>query len=407
MQMNRVRFILTMLAVLIFLSASSQVNLVGDPSFEDTANVAGGIGGGGQSSLLKWRNLDSTRPGACPFVDFSYTAQNNYKLPENQWFYQQSRTGNVVVDLDFIWVFNPTCKRSLARIKLLSPLVSGKIYCAKMYVNPADRYGDFFTDGIAMYFDNGQLDTIVAMDSSGVYPFVNPQVSNPTGNVLNDTMNWMPVSGTFVANGTETFLTLGNFKTDAATTRVFNPNTYVPPDTIYGSSILIDDVSVIPIDAANWLHDTTCILGDSVYIGLPQYEMPDGMWYDINMNFIKKGSGFKVKPVQWATQYIMQLDLCGTIRSDTLTVWAAPDGVNDTNIENSIEVFPNPSNSILNVRGLSTNAIGSEFKMYNTIGQLVKQNNILAKQIKFDVADLAKGVYYLICDGWCKKIIIE
>jgi len=396
---------LSCLLLVFTIAANAQLNLVKDPSFEDTT---GTVDGWGNTSLKQWKNLDSTIYYGAPFIYFSYITQNPpYSLPNNQWCYQIPRSGGGVSEFDFIWSNNPYYKRSLARTNLSQTLVTGKTYCAKMFVNPCEKYYGYFTDGIAMYFDNGKLDTIVAQDSSGVYPFVNPQISNPTGNVLNDTMNWVSVSGTFVANGTETFLTIGNFKTDAATIRQFIPYNFVPPDTVYASGLMVDDVSVIPLDAANWLHDMSCILGDSVYIGLPPYEYPDGMWYDINMNFIKKASGFKVKPTQWATNYIMQIDLCGTIRSDTLTVWAAPDGVNETNVEKSIEVFPNPSNLILNVRGISTNAIDSEFKMYNAIGQLVKQNYILAKQIKIDISDLAKGVYYLKCDRCCKKIIIE
>jgi hypothetical protein len=112
---------------------------------------------------------------------------------------------------------NNILKRSLARTQLNSPLIGGRTYCAKLFVTPQDKQVRYSIDGVQMYFDNGQLDTITVTDSSGYYTFVQPQVSNPQGNVITDTMNWTQVSGTFVATGTETFLTIGNFKTDAMT----------------------------------------------------------------------------------------------------------------------------------------------------------------------------------------------
>jgi hypothetical protein len=55
-----------------------------------------------------------------------------------------------------------------------------------------------------------------------------PQVSNQAGNILADSIGWMQISGCFVAQGTERFMHIGNFKTDSATQTVFNPNgTYV------------------------------------------------------------------------------------------------------------------------------------------------------------------------------------
>ena len=280
-----------------------------------------------------------------------------------------------------------------------------------MYVNPCDKYFGYFTDGIAMYFDNGQLDTIATIwhDTSGVYPFVNPQVSNPTGNVLNDTMNWVAVSGTFVANGTETFLTIGNFKTDAATTIVFNPATYIPPDTIYGSNLLIDDVSVIEVNAANWLHDTTIVLGDSAYIGLPIYEVPDAMWYDINMNYIGKGSGIKVKPLQWATQYIQAIDVCSSIRYDTMTVWAAPLSMSqyDDVLMSELNTYPNPANDLLNIE-LPTDSKKAQVSVYNMLGETIlleSKAKALKHIIQLPVGHLAKGFYTIRVDADGKRFI--
>jgi hypothetical protein len=264
-------------------------------------------------------------------------------------------------------------------------------------------------DGIQLYFDNGQLDTIVAIDSSGVYPFVNPQVSNPSGNILSDTMNWTLVSGMFTATGNETFLTIGNFKTDSNTQRVINTATYDPFAPINMSSLLIDDVSVIEVNVANWLHDTTIVIGDSVYIGLPIYEVPDALWYDINMNYIGKGSGIKVKPTQWATQYIQAIDVCSSIRYDTMTVWAAPSAIGpDPELVEGrqLKTFPNPVASVLNIELVAATNSEVPFTIYNTVGLIMKHGIIRTnRKNDVDLSALSPGIYYLACEGSRRKIL--
>lgn len=387
-------------------TSTAQLNLVPDPSFEDTTSF---VDGWGTTSLKYWHNLDSTKyHGGTPFVYFSYYTQaSGYKLPDNQWCYQNSRNGIGIAQFEDLWLSGSTFKRSLARTKLKQKLIAGENYCAKIYLNPCEKWYGFFTDAFQLYLDNGHLDSIVAIDSIGPYAFVNPQVSNSTGNILNDTLNWIPLSGIFTSNGTEEYLTIGNFKSDIACTRVFNLASFLPPDTIYMSGMLADDISVIPISATNWLHDTSCILGDSVYIGLPQYEYTDGMWYDINMNYLGKGSGIKVKPTQWATKYIMQIDLCGIIRSDTLTVWAAPDGINEYN-QTGFSVFPNPATDKITICYYGAVNNNTEVILYNTIGQCIKKiRPSNSGFIEIPVSDLTRGVYYLKCGVNVKKFVKE
>jgi hypothetical protein len=363
------------LFLLLHCKMSSQVNMVPDSSFEDTT---GTVNGSLQMSLNQWRNLDSTKLFTLRFVYLSYITQTPpYSLPNNQWFYQHSHSGGGVAECSFVWYPNANWKRALTRTKLRTALTAGKTYCAKMYVNPCDKFLDTFTDGIQMYFDNGQLDTIVAIDSSGVYPFVNPQVSNPAGNILSDTMNWTLVSGMFVATGNETFLTIGNFKTDSNTQRAINFATYNATNPVNASSLLIDDVSVIEVNVSNWLHDTSIVLGDSVYIGLPVYEVPDALWYDINMNYIGKGSGIKVKPTQWATQYIQAIDVCSSIRYDTMTVWAAPLAIHQLNNfgMGQVEIYPNPTSAGFDLKSNCNENCAVKVEVLNLNGQRLLERN--------------------------------
>jgi len=71
-------------------------------------------------------------------------------------------------------------------------------------------------------------------------PFT-PQFNNITGNVF-DTLNWILVSGNYIANGNENYLIIGNFKNDL-NTDTFLINSNIQYDVSY---VYIDDVSLTP-----------------------------------------------------------------------------------------------------------------------------------------------------------------
>lgn len=377
------------LFVFLFFLSKAQVNLVTNPSFEDTIGTAAYTG---QGRVAYWNNLDSTRISISPFVSFSTFTLNSYKLPSNSWFYQNARNGNVVISI-LTYYATPILQnyyRSFARVKLKSPLIAGGQYCARMHVNPFETE-TYFTNGISMYFDNGQLDTIVAKDSSGIYPFVNPQVQ--CGFIVDDTLNWKVVEGLFTATGNETFLTVGNFLSNLNTQKSFCNSS----ESCLCSEIIIDDVSVIEVNVSNWLHDTTMVLGDSVYIGLPMYEVPDALWYDINMNYIGKGSGIKVKPNQWFTQYIQSIDVCSSIRYDTMTVWAAPLSVNqlDNLAMEQYDIYPNPTLGVFSIL-VNESIMNATLRIFNITGETIHQSEgLIGKRFMFDISSEAKGIYFV------------
>src|SRR5690606_33046643 len=113
---------------------------------------------------------------------------------------------------------------------------AGKTYCVKFYVNISNpsTYG---IDGFGAYFGDNNIDTITYCNVPLTYLI--PQVQNPQGNIISDTLNWIAITGTFVANGTEKYLLLGNFLSNANTdTLMINP-TNLPLIWTEGS---IDDV---------------------------------------------------------------------------------------------------------------------------------------------------------------------
>ena len=104
-------------------------------------------------------------------------------------------------------------------------LEAGKTYCAKFYVNIANT-SPRAIDGFGVYFANTDIDTI----SKCTIPlnYINPQVKNPIGNVITDTLNWTPITGTFVANETGKYALIGNFLADNAMTTLSLNSPFYP-----------------------------------------------------------------------------------------------------------------------------------------------------------------------------------
>src|SRR5690606_22419827 len=139
---------------------------------------------------------------------------------------------------------------------------------------------------------------------------------------ITDTLNWVAITGTFVANGTEKYLLLGNFLSDDDTdTLMINPTNLPTIATEAG----IDDVSCIPLDLEAYAgRDTTILYGDSVYIGRePDFATdPYCVWYKLpdTANAIDTTSGLWVKPSVTTTYVVKQELECSSLKWDTVVV---------------------------------------------------------------------------------------
>ena len=89
--------------------------------------------------------------------------------------------------------------------------------------------------------------------------------------------------------------------------------------------------------------------------------------------------------------------------------------IGDKRLE-TLEVYPNPSSTYIDVRYEIRDKRNATIKMYNAIGQQVYSSQIshLSAHISIDVRHLAKGMYYLRClpvgqtgENEVRKVIIE
>lgn len=169
-----------------------------------------------------------------------YSACNNtgtglVGVPYNIGGYQNAKTG---VGYAGLMTYSQGANlREYIQAKLFSQLESNKEYCLEFYVSLADSQA-VACNTIGAYFS----DTAITAPFWSIL-YVTPQISNNTLlNPLTDKIAWIKVSGTFIANGTENYITIGNFLDDANSDTVYIGGGCIGCNA---SGYYIDDVSVI------------------------------------------------------------------------------------------------------------------------------------------------------------------
>ena len=226
--------------IVIFLylvSNANAQNLVLNPSFEDT--IACPTTTAIPMQCKYWYTANIGSPDY--FSEQPDIFCGTSPVPLSNAGYQYARTGIAYVGLvTLMQPLNPNYlnRREYIGGELSDTLKQGHEYCVSFYISVAEEL-KYVTDGIGLYLS---IDSAVDYTINTNLPFV-PQISNPSGNIIYDTLNWVQISGTYIANGGEKYLTIGNFK-DNANTLIDSINNNVPQSR-YESYLFIDDVSVI------------------------------------------------------------------------------------------------------------------------------------------------------------------
>jgi hypothetical protein len=148
-------------------------------------------------------------------------------------------------------------KREFIATPLVEELSPGISYHALLYVSMMDSAW-YATKSIGMFFS----ENIPPSDLESLFEFV-PQVEYEHEEFLTNKGGWIPIEGSFVANGGERYLTIGNFKGDSETDTLFIEGggfQGANPDFWKLSYYYVDGVSVIP---------------DSIYLGNNDIEVEE------------------------------------------------------------------------------------------------------------------------------------
>ena len=153
-----------------------------------------------------WRNIDSSLSMG---VQYFNKCLLNVPYGISTALFQYPYKGESFAGATF---YCPPCvyyySRAYLRNRLKSKLINGKTYCVKFYYNVSNASSYGISD-FGAYFGDDMIDTIKKAWLPLTY--LNPQIKNAHGHFATDTLNWIALTGTFVANGNEKHMLIGNF----------------------------------------------------------------------------------------------------------------------------------------------------------------------------------------------------
>jgi hypothetical protein len=396
--------IMILLLTCVCLQGRAQVNFVKNPAFEEYTHCPN------YANRINWCKFWSI-PGDsestleyCPeyynicgndSVDFSA------HVPDNIYFYGYPHSGKGMAGATLFYDKTPPGPPTVGPMpfnyrdnlvgRLYKSLTNGKVYCVSFWVIMAESSG-IGHNKIGAYLDDGSINSVDTLGEE--ISDVKPQVF--TNEVIKDTLIWKKIEESFIANGTEKYITIGNFfPNDSVTTVITN---YRVLGTQY-SYYLIDDVSVIPIDLkAEAGKDSHTEPGKPVQIG----RVGDTTAQGLNCKWFHKGSlidSGAIISVNGASivgtvdTYVVVQTICGLSKTDTVTVTTVPVGMKDWNTGNTFSVFPNPSNGNITITTAGFKEL-AQAKIYDLLGRIVKQQNMHFYNSTATLnVDLTSGVY--------------
>ena len=321
-------------------------------------------------------------------------------VPLSGWYYKWPRSGNGfaqerILDNDSV-SHELSDRRDYLQGRFYSPLISGLMYCVTFYAS-IEQGSDYAIQNIGAYIDNGAIDNTDSAECQMPHTWLTPQVM--ASSIINDTGNWVKIQGSYIANGTEKFITIGNFSDYSHTNKISVNYSFASSGsgwTFYS----IDDVSVIASDAiADAGPDTHCAAGDSVWIGTNEQGMPC-TWYALGdtTHPIGYGGGVWVRPMATGTyNYVVMLDLCGHVTWDTMTLSVWPVSIVNGQLSMvNVGVYPNPAGALLHIDGGG----GCSVAIYNVVGERVYSGNLVSSKETINIDNLTSGSYFVeVVDG--------
>ena len=333
-------------------------------------------------------------------------------IPLNFYFWQYPRSGNGMAGALFYYDKSgggstptdplPFNYRDCLQGHLYKPLIAGKSYCVSFWVNMAEVSG-YGHNKLGAYLDDGSINSIA--DTAGEeITTVTPQVY--TNTKIIDTANWVKIEGSFVANGKETHISIGNFANNSAVDTVITD--YWGAGDHY-SYYLIDDVSVVPVDAiAQAGVDRWVEMGKQTQIGPVEDSTARGMdcqWY-YKGKLVGNGNVITVSAstIKYAVDtYVVVQNVCGKTTRDTMLLRTVGAGMSTfATTENTFSISPNPSNGKLVIAGTACPALAGKqseslsIKVYDLLGRVVNEQSLILNKAQTPLElNLAKGTYML------------
>lgn len=245
--MKKISFLFSLSIVALTVIAQNPHNLVPNPSFEEVEK-RDKVKSGGQIGLAyPWEAVTLN-----PVDLYSANAKNDkFSVPENKYGEEKARTGSNYAGVSFFG-YRGRSPRTYLGVQLTNELIAGKEYCLKFHVSMSDM-SKYAVNNIGMYIAK----EIVNEQTDGILSFT-PQILSVTNNVYDKQFLWEDVCGTYLAQGGEKYIVIGNFASDVNTkqekVRLSRDFSGRQMDDAY---YYIDDISVIATEKIS-AKDCSC-----------------------------------------------------------------------------------------------------------------------------------------------------
>ena len=211
-------------------STCAQINLVKNPSFEDTIKCPDPWGFV-DPYVQNWKNPTGCTPdyyNSCAAVGTGCNVPNNLG-------YQYAKSGNGYCGI--YGYAKAGMVREYIQGQLSDSLIAGEKYTVSFYAS-LTNVSQYSINRLGAYLSQNAI----TGSSCDNLPY-SPQVLNFPFRQLKDTLGWMLIEGDFIANGGEKYITIGNFSDDTNTdTLLFNSSPWGTGKVAYYH---IDEVSVM------------------------------------------------------------------------------------------------------------------------------------------------------------------
>jgi gliding motility-associated-like protein len=286
--------------------------LVPNPSFEDTIGDCAVLMSF-YNKVVDWYQSKGS-PDYFNFCSNSSTYPYANTIPYNCHGSQFPHSNVAYSSIGLYYLTNPSDSINIASelmgIKLIHPLKANICYYGEFHVSLAE-ISDIAINRIGMLFTQNTF-TLGYQIFDNV---VQPQIKWDTTKYFTDTLNWVKISGTFIAQGGEQYLSIGNFRDGMNVDKQFIARNFTNvcnignPQNI--SYIYIDDVALYELPTPQIQSNalTICPNADTLVLGDTARIHSRYQWF-ANGVAIDTSSFIKVKPNQ-TTTYVLQTTQCG------------------------------------------------------------------------------------------------
>lgn len=163
-------------------------------------------------------------------------------------------------------------------------------------------------------------------------------------------------------------------------------------DSSRAITVTVKPLPISPIISLNVLKLTTTSTGNYQW-----FRNDTAISGAINNNYdITQKGTYKLK--------ITDVNGCSAI-SNTITISNV--GIRSGIIDYPFSVYPNPSDNIIVIEGISVDETEVSFMIINALGEIVKVGNITKQKTEIEISDLAKGVYLVRIGDRIEKFVRE